>query len=120
MQAYSTFCNRKSAIVCSFRILFGFELGRDPLIIQWMKGWKIELPPQSRHSPDENGWDVGAMVQYWFTQADSCKLNTVELGLRALTLFGVLVYPRVSDMAKHARDKTIFLATSMRYQYFGT
>ena len=44
MQAYSTFCNHKSAIVCSFRILFGFELGKDPLITQWMKGWKIELP----------------------------------------------------------------------------
>ena len=38
MRAYSTFCNHKSAIVCSFRILFGFELGKDPLIIQWMKG----------------------------------------------------------------------------------
>ena len=33
MQAYSTFCNHKSAIVCSFRILLGFELGKDPLII---------------------------------------------------------------------------------------
>ena len=33
MQAYSTFCNHKSAIVCSFRILFGFELSKDPLIV---------------------------------------------------------------------------------------
>ena len=64
MMAYSTFCNHKSAIVCSFRILFGFELGKDPLITQWMKGWKIELPPQPRCSPDEDGWDVGAIVQY--------------------------------------------------------
>ena len=44
----------------------------------------------------------------------------VELGLKSLTLFGVSVYPRVSDMARLARDKTIFLATTMRYQYFGT
>ena len=38
MRANSTFCNHKSAVVCSFRILFGFELGKDPLITQWMKG----------------------------------------------------------------------------------
>ena len=38
MQAYSTFCNHESAVVCSFRILFGFEFGKDPLIVQWMKG----------------------------------------------------------------------------------
>ena len=41
MQAYSTFCNHKSAIdgiVCSLCIPFGFELGKDPLITQWMKG----------------------------------------------------------------------------------
>ena len=85
-----------------------------------MKGWKIELPPQPRHSPDEDGWDVGAIVQYWSTQADNFELSTVELGFKALSLFGVSVYPRVSDMARLARDKTIFQATSMRYQYFGT
>ena len=85
-----------------------------------MKGWKIELPPQPRHSPDEDGWDVGEIVQYWSTQADNSELSTVELGLKALSLFGVSVYPRVSDMARLARDKTTFLATAMRYQYFGT
>ena len=62
MKAYSTFCNHKSAIVYSFRILFSFELGKDPLILQWMKGWKIELLPQPRHIPDEDAWDVGAIV----------------------------------------------------------
>ena len=45
MRAYSTFCNHKSAVVCSLCILFGFELRKDPLITQWMKGWKFELPP---------------------------------------------------------------------------
>ena len=63
MRAYSTFCNHKSAIECSFRIRFGFELGKDPLIAQWLKGRKIELPPQPRHSPNDDGWDVGAIVQ---------------------------------------------------------
>ena len=51
---------------------------------------------------------------------DNSELNTVEMGFKALTLFGVSVYPRVSDMARLAQDKTIFLATAMRYQYFGT
>ena len=37
MQAYLTFCNHKSAVVCPFHILFGFELGKDLLITQWMK-----------------------------------------------------------------------------------
>ena len=120
MKACSTFCNHKSAIVCSFRILFGFELGKDSLITQWMKGWKIELPPQPRHSPDEDGRDVGAIVQFWSTHADNSKLSTVERGLKALTLFGVSIFPHVSDMARLARDKTIFLATTMWYQYFGT
>ena len=102
MKAYSTFCNHKSAIVFSFRILFGFELGKDPLITEWMKGWKIELPPQPRHSPDEDGWDVGAIVQYWSTQVDNFRLSTVELGFKAISLFSVLVYPHVSDMARLA------------------
>ena len=44
----------------------------------------------------------------------------VELGFKALTLFGVSIYPRVFDMARIARDKTIFLAAAMRYQYSRT
>ena len=28
LQANSTFCNHKSAVVCSFCILFGFKLGK--------------------------------------------------------------------------------------------
>ena len=49
----------------------------------------MELPPQLQHSPNEDGWDVGATVQYWSTQVENSKLSTVELGLKALT---VLVY----------------------------
>ena len=120
MQAYSTFFNHKSAVMCSFCILFSFELSKDPLTVQWIKGWKIELPPQPWHSPNEDGWDVWAIVQYWSTQADNSKLNTVKLGFKALTLFGVSVYRCVSNMARLAQDKTIFLATSMWYQYFST
>ena len=44
MQSYSNFCNHKSAVAKGFRVAFGFELGTDVFISQWMKGWKIELP----------------------------------------------------------------------------
>ena len=84
------------------------------------KGWKIELPPQPRHDPNEDGWDVGSIVQYWSTQPDNDELDTIELGYKALTLYAVSVYPRVSDLARLARDKLDFLATSMRFSYFGT
>ena len=67
MQSYSNFCNHKSAVAKGFCIVFGFELGTDVFIKQWLKGWKIELPPRPRHDPDEEGWDVGLIVQYWST-----------------------------------------------------
>ena len=44
MQSYSNFCNHKSAVAKGFRVVFGFELGTDAFIKQWIKGWKIELP----------------------------------------------------------------------------
>ena len=47
MRSYSNFCNHKSAVAKSFRIVFGFELGTDVFIKQWLKGWKIELPPST-------------------------------------------------------------------------
>ena len=55
MQSYSNFCNHKSAVAKGFRVVFGFELGADVFIKQWMKGWKFELPPQPWHDPDEEG-----------------------------------------------------------------
>ena len=69
-----------------------------------MTGWKKELPPQPRHDLDEAVWDVGLIVQYWSTQSDNLQLSTVELGYKALSLFAVSVYPRVSDLARLARD----------------
>ena len=60
------------------------------------------------------------IVQYWSTQSDNDELDTVELGYKALSLFAVSVYPRVSDLARLARDKLDFLATAMRFRYFGT
>ena len=47
-------------------------------------------------------------------------LDTVELGYKALALFAVSVYPRVSDLARLARDELQFLTTAMRFRYFGT
>ena len=121
MQSYSNFCNHKSAVAKAFRVAFGFELGTDVFISQWIKGWKIELPPKPRHDPDEEGWDVGLIVEYWSTQLDNNELSTVELGYKALSLFSVSVYPRVSDLARLARDKLdLSLATSMRFRHFGT
>ena len=93
MQSYSNFCNRKSAVAKGFRIVFSFELGTDVFIKEWIKGWKIELPPKPRHDPNEEGWDVGLIVHYWSTRPDSNALDTVELGYKALSLFAVSVYP---------------------------
>ena len=70
-----------------FRVVFGFELGTDVFIKQWIKGWKAELPPRPRHDPDEEGLDVGLIVQYWFTQLDNDELDTIELGCKALTWY---------------------------------
>ena len=67
MQSYSNFCNHKSAVAKGFRVAFGFELGTDVFISQWMKGWKIERPPKPRHDPDEEGWNVGLIVECWST-----------------------------------------------------
>ena len=120
MRSFSDFCNHKSAICTALRRVFGFELGKDSIIMDWMKGWKIELPPQPRHDPDEDGWDVGLIVQYWSTQADNDELSTVELTYKCISLFAVSVYPRVSDLARLARCQTTILAEAMRYRYFGT
>jgi hypothetical protein len=76
-----------------FRIVFGLELGTDVFIKEWIKGWKIELPPRLRHDPDEVSCDGGLIGQYWSTRPDNDELDTVELGYKALTLFAVLYTP---------------------------
>ena len=55
MRSYSNFCNHKFAVACCFRIVFGFDLGKDIFIKQWIQGWKIEPPSRPRHDPDEAG-----------------------------------------------------------------
>ena len=92
MRLFSDFCNHKLAICTALRRVFGFELGEDSIIMDWMRGWKIELPPRPRHDPDEDGWDVGAVIQYRFTQPDNSELNIVELGYKALTLSSVSMH----------------------------
>ena len=96
--------NHKSAIATAFKHVFGFDLGRDVFTTEWMTGLKKELPPRPRHDPDEAGWDVGLIVQYWSTQSDNLELSTVELGYKTLSLFAVSLYPRVSNLAMLARD----------------
>ena len=39
MQSYNHFCNHKSAIATAFKV-FGFDLGKDVFITQWMTGSK--------------------------------------------------------------------------------
>ena len=58
-----------------------------------MAGWKKELLPRLRHDPDEAGWDVGLIVQYWSTQSDNLQLRTIELGYKALSLFAYRCTP---------------------------
>ena len=60
---------------------------------------------------------MGLGVQYWSTQSDNLQLSTFELGYKALSLFAISVYPRVSDLARLARDQTRILATATRYCY---
>jgi hypothetical protein len=55
MRSYSNFCKHKSVVACCFRIVFGFDLGKDIFIKQWIQGWKIERPPRPLHDPDEAG-----------------------------------------------------------------
>ena len=38
MQSYSNFANHKSVIACAFRHVFGFDLGKDVFVLQWLKG----------------------------------------------------------------------------------
>ena len=45
MRSYNNFCNHKSAITAAFKRVFGFDLGKDVFITQWMSGWKKKLPP---------------------------------------------------------------------------
>ena len=63
VQSYNHFCKYKSAIATAFKRVFGFDLGKDVFITQWMFGWKKELPPRPRHDPDEAGRDVGLIVR---------------------------------------------------------
>ena len=45
MQSYNHFCNHKSAIATAFKRVFGFDLGKDAFITQWMFGWKKNCHP---------------------------------------------------------------------------
>ena len=67
---------------------------KDVSILRWLKGWKIERPPRPVQDPNEDGWEIGTIVQYNATQVkDNFELRTIELGHKALTLFAVSVLP---------------------------
>ena len=88
--------------------------------MQWTKGWQIEIPKQPRYAPDCEGWDPGAIVNYWFSQLDNTRLNQVEMGYKALALFAIAMFTRPSDLSRLARDTVERLASSIRFKYFGT
>ena len=74
----------------AFSSALAIELGEDTLILQWMKGWQIEMPKQPRYASDCEGVRTpGAIVNYWFSQPGNDHLNQVELGYKALTLFAI-------------------------------
>ena len=120
MDSHGNFCNRKSAVATAFNRVFGFDVGQQPRMTTLFKGWMRELPPKPRHAPDGDYWDVGAIVEYWSKQPDNDDLSDAELGYKAISLFAVAVYPRVSDCARLARDTFVFVATGFRYRFFGT
>ena len=72
-----------------FKSVFGYELGTDVRIMQWMKGWQHEKPKSVKFDTDTDGWDVGLIVDYWLRQPPNDELTTVELGYKALSLFAV-------------------------------
>ena len=119
-KSHSVLPDSKSAVCWAFRSALAIELGKDTLILQWMKGWQIEMPKQPRYAPDCEGWDPGAIVNYWFSQPINLRLNQVEMGYKALTLFAIAMFTRPSDLARLARDTIDRLASAIRFNYFGT
>ena len=119
-KSHSVLPDSKSAVCWAFRSALDIELGKDTLILQWMKGWQIEMPKQPRYAPDCEGWDPGAIVNYWFSQPINLRLNQVEMGYKALTLFAIAMFTRPSDLARLARDTIDRLASAIRFNYFGT
>ena len=91
--SHGSFADTKTMLAWVFRSLFGFSLGTDARIRQWMKGWAYEKPKSVKFDTDTDGWDVGLIVDYWSRPPPNDKLNTVELGYNGLSLFAVAVYP---------------------------
>ena len=91
--SHGSFADTKTMLAWVFRSLFGFSLGTDARIMQWMKGWAHEKPKSVKFDTDTDGWDVGLIVDYWSRQLSNDKLTTVELGYKTLSLFAVAVYP---------------------------
>ena len=52
---------------------------------------------------------MGVVVEYWTLQLEIYELNQTELGLKALSCFGVAMYTRPSDLARLAWDQVELL-----------
>ena len=84
--SFSSFSDTKTMLAWVFRSLFGYNLGMNDRIRQWMKGWQYEKPKSVRFDTDTDGWDVRLIVEYWSRQP-----SNDELDYKALSLFTVAV-----------------------------
>ena len=66
--SHGSFADTKTMLAWVFRSLFGYSLGMDDRIRQWMKGWQHEKPKSVKFDTDTDGWDVGLIVDYWSRQ----------------------------------------------------
>ena len=53
--SYGVYPDHKSAVCWAFRSVLAIELGKDTLIVQCMKCWKLEMPTQPRFTYDCEG-----------------------------------------------------------------
>ena len=63
--SHGSFADTKTMLAWVFRSLFGFSLGTDARIMQWIEGWAREKPKSVKFDTDTDGWDVGLIVDYW-------------------------------------------------------
>ena len=53
--SHVSFADTKTMLAWVFRSLFGFSLGTDARIMQWMKGWEYEKPKSVKFDTDTDG-----------------------------------------------------------------
>ena len=62
--SHGSFADTKTMLAWVFKSVFGYPLGTDARIMQWMKGWQHEKPKSVKFDTDIDGWDVGLIIDY--------------------------------------------------------